>query len=636
MRNRFGPLAKGALRGRAAGRRPWDSVLDWTVVRVDRLTNQTGPCRTAYGQTVRPGVFALRADVAHHLLRVLEQPETVNRASESPTSKEKPTTTNRDVVDPIDREEMNRDRGDFPGLGFDPAPGDPEALTSSAEAASQAAALFDDRAHTVRSLSSLSWMGKAAEAFRASVKDLPGDLERAAAAHGVAAQALLEFAQGLTERQRRVVELETRAAELRRNHLAAVAEVNRVAVAHAAAGSAELARLGEQYRGARSRADEVGADLEAVLRAARSVRDDHGAAAAFAAGRIRGSGEPPYREPGWRSRAWNSVTSWIKDNSDALKRFSGVLKGVSAALGVASLVPGLQLLAPLAALAGGAALVIDGALVLAGEGSWKSLALDAALTVLPTGPVLRTAHRIPGVSRGLEAVGEAIAAGRGGRAADTLATGPDLAAAARGGDDVPASVTAGDVLDGRALARPVPDGSARAIYDDRANYHPWDARFSSDDLGRLWERDYAAVGNVNRDRFVAEIQSGTPVPAGQPSYTNNCTPCVVATARALDGTVREAPPSVGLGIFHIMDALGIRSSDVATCRSYNDLVRKMLQLGDGSRGVVQIMRGKAAHVFNVVHDHNGVVFLDGQIGSFGRLRRDVDVIRLLVFRRGRS
>ncbi len=59
-----------------------DSGLDWTVVRPPRLTDGpvTGTYRTAYGQNLRRGLFVSRADVAHLMLRVLGQPETLKQA----------------------------------------------------------------------------------------------------------------------------------------------------------------------------------------------------------------------------------------------------------------------------------------------------------------------------------------------------------------------------------------------------------------------------------------------------------------------------------------------------------------------------------------------------------------------------
>ena len=58
-----------------------DSGLDWTVVRPPQLTDKpfTGRYRTAYGRNIRGGWSVPRADVAHLMLRVLEEPETIKQ-----------------------------------------------------------------------------------------------------------------------------------------------------------------------------------------------------------------------------------------------------------------------------------------------------------------------------------------------------------------------------------------------------------------------------------------------------------------------------------------------------------------------------------------------------------------------------
>jgi putative NADH-flavin reductase len=87
MRNLFTPLIKVVLREHYADLALMedalrDSGLDWTVVRPPRLTDKalTGAYRTAYGRNLRRGVFISRADVAHLMLHVLDQPATVRQA----------------------------------------------------------------------------------------------------------------------------------------------------------------------------------------------------------------------------------------------------------------------------------------------------------------------------------------------------------------------------------------------------------------------------------------------------------------------------------------------------------------------------------------------------------------------------
>lgn len=58
-----------------------DSGLDWTVLRPPRLTGKplTGTYRTAIGRNVRGGRSIPRADLAHYMLAVLDQPKTIGR-----------------------------------------------------------------------------------------------------------------------------------------------------------------------------------------------------------------------------------------------------------------------------------------------------------------------------------------------------------------------------------------------------------------------------------------------------------------------------------------------------------------------------------------------------------------------------
>ncbi|MFD0508930.1 NAD(P)-dependent oxidoreductase [Streptomyces chiangmaiensis] len=57
------------------------SDLDWTVSRPPRLTDKplSGVYRTAFGRNLRGGTLVSRADVAHHMLRVIDRPEAVRQ-----------------------------------------------------------------------------------------------------------------------------------------------------------------------------------------------------------------------------------------------------------------------------------------------------------------------------------------------------------------------------------------------------------------------------------------------------------------------------------------------------------------------------------------------------------------------------
>ncbi|CAA9287185.1 MAG: hypothetical protein AVDCRST_MAG41-4086, partial [uncultured Corynebacteriales bacterium] len=179
------------------------------------------------------------------------------------------------------------------------------------------------------------------------------------------------------------------------------------------------------------------AELAAVLADARRLRTEHATAAGLAATRIRAATDPPYREPGLLARLRGEARRWIDRHTDVLTAVSRGLRGVSAVLGTLSLVPGFQFLAPVAVVAGVAAVAVDTAVLVAtGGGSWGTIAVDAALAALPTGPVSRAIRTVPGVAAGLRTVNRTIPAGVRGwvfRAAGNLpegVTADQLAAAA--------------------------------------------------------------------------------------------------------------------------------------------------------------------------------------------------------------
>jgi hypothetical protein len=335
----------------------------------------------------------------------------------------------------------------FPALGFDPAPGSPSALLAQAREADRAARALAGAAAAASRLDA-RWRGAAADAYREHARELPGDLSRAAGAHGALARELAAYADDLAARQLRAADLEDRAAALRAR--AGGIEV----VRHAAlvgVGAPGAGRAGGAGDGARSpsgtsvsgpddaaaAARAVAAELDAVIAEARRLLRDHRAHAGAAAARIRAAAaDPPHRKPGLLERLRDRAHDWIAAHAEVLTQIARGLRLASLVLGTASLVPGFQFLAPAAIVLGTGAVAVDAGIAWAtGRGSWPGLAADATLTVLPTGPVARMVRAVPGVAHGLKAVNRAIPPafrGRVFRAVGNLPEGitPDQLAAA--------------------------------------------------------------------------------------------------------------------------------------------------------------------------------------------------------------
>jgi hypothetical protein len=359
----------------------------------------------------------------------------------------------------------------FPALGFDPVPGSPSALLAQAREADRAARALAGAAAAADRLDA-RWRGAAADAYREHTRALPGDLGRAAAAHGTLARELAAYADDLAARQLRAAELEDRAAALRAR--AGGIEVGRQAAlvgagvggpassagpgstagwasppddsgggrasgpGRSGAGWGSLTRSGVDWasgagsaaagrppgagtdddaEAAAAAARAVAAELDAVIAEARRLRSDHHAHAAGVAARIRAAAaDPPYRAPGLLERLRDRAHDWIAAHAEVLTQIARGLRLASLVLGTASLVPGFQFLAPAAIALGTAAVAVDAGIVWAtGRGSWPGLVTDATLTVLPTGPVARIVRAVPGVARGLKAVNQAVPAALRGR-----------------------------------------------------------------------------------------------------------------------------------------------------------------------------------------------------------------------------
>jgi uncharacterized protein YukE len=492
---------------------------------------------------------------------------------------------------------------EFPALGFDPAPGDAAALNSAAADVTGAGMVFSDASASVSRLNSSAWTGDAADAFRGQLKDLPRDLDLAARCHHTTAQTLADWSTGLQTRQRRAAELEARAAELRRRESAAVAEVNRLAGQTAPSGSPEFARLKDQYDTARSHATALGSDLQEVLAQARRLHDEHRSAASVAAGRIKDVADAPYKEPGWLSRAWSSVKGWIADHADVLEKISTVLKGVSAVLGVLSLVPGLQFLAPFAFAAGAIALGIDVAVKLAtGKGSWASIGIDAALTFLPGGKILS----------GLKGVKAAVAGEKGLVAGERALVGGEKLLVE--GEDLTSA--AGAMLKGN----PTTGLGSTAVHLRNGS-------------NKVVQRLFPDLSKANPFYRLTKATDGLHPNVAGWGFKNNCQSCVQAVDKQLSGLAKDAQAvervpgdlmSSPAWKQHIANGVGT-SNTFTSVSSYDDIVTELQNAGDGARGIIHGMRklptGQtvAGHVFNVVNRNGRVYFLDGQTGKLAYL-----------------
>ncbi|MFD9359445.1 toxin glutamine deamidase domain-containing protein [Streptomyces sp. NPDC060031] len=156
---------------------------------------------------------------------------------------------------------------------------------------------------------------------------------------------------------------------------------------------------------------------------------------------------------------------------------------------------------------------------------------------------------------------------------------------------------------------PVPDlGDHRVVFDGSAE---------AGEQARLLARDYPWLGDVNPYRD-SDAQART-----------NCLLTAIATDLSLaEGVGHQAPPSE---LSPASDLANYRDRPPLTVPTYADLAAMVHAAGPGTRGMVVVGTGgdAVAHVFNVVHDGENVVFLDGQTGRLADLPPSPDRLEYL-------
>lgn len=122
-------------------------------------------------------------------------------------------------------------------------------------------------------------------------------------------------------------------------------------------------------------------------------------------------------------------------------------------------------------------------------------------------------------------------------------------------------------------------------------------------------REFPEVLGVNADRF----------DRGIPGHATNCLYSAAHTDHTLaTGVTSKAPPGAVTSARDLVQHYGGRPLE--NVGSYTEIVQKMENAGDGSRGIVLGTRnGMPGHAFNVVNRNGQIWFVDGQTGQLAYL-----------------
>lgn len=244
-------------------------------------------------------------------------------------------------------------RGSFPGLGFDPTPGELASVAAVLDSLQNACQLIEEATprlfDAVEITDDAEWGGSAAEEFSDHGDDLPQGLNAGAVAMSAVGEALAEWFGQMSANQNHAEELETRARKLRK----------------------ELQAADDAKR------DGIAADLDAVIARAHRLESKHEREANTAAEAVRGAQDDSPFKP--------ESDGFGVQVLDGISAVSGeVAKWSATAATVAAFVPGGQgVAAGLTAVSGAATLVNVGsslgqkAVGSSNAPSWGQIALAA-------------------------------------------------------------------------------------------------------------------------------------------------------------------------------------------------------------------------------------------------------------------
>ncbi|HEX5496232.1 MAG TPA: hypothetical protein VFX70_16830 [Mycobacteriales bacterium] len=279
--------------------------------------------------------------------------------------------------------------------------GDPGGIRASAGQWSAFGREATDAAGHIRSLDTSLFIGPEGDQYRQGLKDsLPPHLDVTGQAYSKVASALDAFAGSLGGLQTRMRPLAARAPGLWQALQAAQGRVDsaksadtrhsQTLTAQALTATPDNPPPPDTYQSdspaASAALSNAQREWNDCLGQARKVKSDLTKAINTCVNTVNAAAGMNFKH---NPHGWGALVSgfknFVKDHVAGLAKLSGVLKLVSGIAGVLSFIPVIgEVAAPIALIAGGAALAIDASIKFAtGQGSWTSIAVDGALMLLP-------------------------------------------------------------------------------------------------------------------------------------------------------------------------------------------------------------------------------------------------------------
>lgn len=317
---------------------------------------------------------------------------------------------------------------DFPTLGFNPAPGDLEALRGLVGTVRRVVREGETAQTELNKIGAGDgiWAGKAATAFSDSVSEIPPYLRNALGSLGAAQRALESWERSLTSHQERARKLEREAAAAAQRVSAAQGGVDGLPRDAEGMSGEEKDEHEKEKKAKQAALTSANDELEDVRRRARSLNAEFVSAGDDTARQLARAADNAPPEPGWLDRAlggigdmFGGIQDFLEEHRDLLKFIGDICADIAMVVGVICvgiLIAGLFFsgvgvpfaLGLIGTIAAAGALLGHGGAMIGGhpDVTWQTLAWDAAGLV--AGGIGLRGTRLVSSGRGMVNAGQGI------------------------------------------------------------------------------------------------------------------------------------------------------------------------------------------------------------------------------------
>jgi hypothetical protein len=288
--------------------------------------------------------------------------------------------------------------GNYPALGFDPAPG---TVAKVADVAATLGKVATEIGQAYEDLTRLGkadsfWQGDGAQAFQGTVGQVPDYLNKAQQSLSGASTTLTRWADDLGTMQRQAADLEHQAEDAQAQVTQAQSNPNLGLAGKTFTDPVQFRQAQDALGQAQQRLTQAQGGLDALRESAKRLLDQHLDLAGQVASALRKAKDEAPEEPGWLDKIGDAIGKmvdgikdlagktwdWVKAHADVIAKIGDVLSAVGTVLSIVAVatswIPGVDAVTAAAAIGVSAAAMGTHALAKAAGAnvSWSTIAFD--------------------------------------------------------------------------------------------------------------------------------------------------------------------------------------------------------------------------------------------------------------------